>query len=129
MNSRSSENPTLVFLATLLRAGSVVTVSLVGCMAASSEAGNGEFWYSGFADGEFGALLPRTVPGLGFKIMLRSETDMAAERRWACPLRPAGGPKAACGSGNALSLLVGLVDKISPLPVFPSPPINSETFL
>lgn len=75
-----------------------------------------------------GALLPLVTPGAGFKIMLKSDTEMAADRLCACPRRPAGGPRAACGSGNALSLFVGLVDKISPFPVLPSPPMNSETF-
>lgn len=60
--------------------------------------------------------------------MLKSDTDMAADRLCACPRRPAGGPRAACGNGNALSLFVGLVDKISPFPVLPSPPMNSDTF-
>lgn len=80
-------------------------------------------------DGEFGALLPLTVPGVGFRIMLRSETDTAADRLCAWPRRPLGGPNAVCGNGNALSLFVGLVDIISPLPVLPSPPMNSDTFL
>jgi hypothetical protein len=133
MNSKSSEKPTRVFLATFgsavseLATGSVS--GLVGCMAESRDTGNGELWCSESAEGEFGALLPLTVPGFGFKIMLRSETDMAADRLCACPRRPFGGPRAACGNGNALSLFVGLVDNNSPLPVWPSPPANSDTFL
>lgn len=134
MNSRSSEKPTLVFLGTLLVSASseLATGSAstpADCMAESRDAGNGGFWWSEIAEGEFGALLPLTAPGFGFKIMLRSETDMAADRLCACPRRPFGGPKAAWGNGNALSLFVGLVDKISPLPVLPSPPMNSDTFL
>lgn len=56
----------------------------------------------------------------------RSWEEMAPERRWACPRRPAGGPgRREFGGGSTPSPLVGLLlNRVEP-PERPSPPMNS----
>ena len=52
---------------------------------------------------------------------------MAPDRRWACPLRPPGGPgrRLFDGGGRPASLFVGLELSNCAPPALPSPPMNS----
>lgn len=130
MNSTLSENPTLARLRALvgalgrlllstgeagLESGNVVKSACTCCASRST-------------DGEHGAELPRgALFGLvgGLIIIERSCCEMAADRTCLCPRLPLGGAKPV-GGGSTPSPLVGEVDiKPIPLPVEPSPPINS----
>jgi hypothetical protein len=79
--------------------------------------------------GVTGALPDRAgaAESLGRMILERSCDEMAPERRWACPLRPAGGPgrRLVLGGGRMPSPFVGLELRAKPPPVRPSPPMNS----
>lgn len=64
----------------------------------------------------------------GFNIIVRSFVDMAADRLWAWPRLPPGGPGAAGAGSKGSSHLPGEVDsspKPGPDSAQPSPPTNS----
>ena len=80
----------------------------------------------GSSEGVTGALPVRGCAG-GFMMEVRSWEEMAPDRRWACPRRPAGGPgrRVLFGWGRTSSPLVGLVLINVVAPGRLSPPINS----
>lgn len=147
MNSRVSENPTLARgppFGGLSGSGSAVGGSSSGSAAIDSRGvvgsglGLSSIWGSmagGLNNGDVGlsatglvgALLPRDELLLGFKIMVRSCCEIAAERRCWCPRFRAGGSVGfRRGEAKPLSGFVGLVLMIviaSPARSFP--PTNS----
>lgn len=69
-------------------------------------------------DGLVGAEPPICALCVGFKIMLKSCEDKACDLLWAWPRRPGGG-------GRCPWDFVGEAESNCPVPVSPSPPMNS----
>jgi hypothetical protein len=69
-------------------------------------------------DGLVGAEPPICTLCVGFKIMLKSCEDKACDLLWAWPRRPGGG-------GRCPWDFVGEAESNCPVPVSPSPPMNS----
>ena len=130
MNSTLSENPTLARFRPLVGALGRLLLSTGEAGVGSMDVGKIECicCTSCSPDGEHGAELPRgALFGLvgGLMIIERSCCEIAADRTCLCPRRPPGGAKPV-GGGSTPSPLVGEVDiRPIPLPVAPSPPINS----